>query len=215
MAYKKSIETRKKIIDTAIKLFNEKGYYDTNIKDIADELNIVHSSIYYYFKNKEYIAREIFDDIAEKIAKITKQIYEEKNDILLVILVMYILIFKYLALNKATQSLYYDIIRFSDYDKKNLERLKNTYFEGIKILYDKYNVELPENLMIAYILTSDAFAKALFKGIVNGFLDFSLREAIDYFCRHMLINDIKITEDVYIRTLEEAFKICENIDLNE
>lgn len=214
MAYKKSAETRKKIIDTTTKLFTEKGYYNTNIKDIAKEANIVHSSIYYYFKNKESIAREIFDNIIQKIDDLVSEIYKEKPDLLLNLMIKYILIFKYIALNKATQAIYYDIVQYSNYDKANLERLKDTYFDVIKILFRKYNVEVSEKQMIAYILTSDAFAKALFKGIINGYLDFSLKEAIDYFFRHIIINDIKMPEDEYIRTLEEAFTICETIVLD-
>lgn len=214
MAYKKSIETKKKIISASIKLFNEKGYYDTNIKDIAKEANIVHSSIYYYFKNKENIAREIFDNIIEKITKISLDIYKNKPDLLLNIMIKYILIFKFVALNKATQALYYDIVQYSDYDNENLERLKDTFFQEVKVLFKKYDVELSEKRLKAYILTSDAFAKALFKGIIRGSIDFTLKEAIDYFCRHMFIHDIKIPDDIYYSTLNEAFEICENITLN-
>lgn len=215
MAYKKSSATKQNIIESAIKLFNEKGYYETNIKDIAKEANIVHSSIYYYFKNKENIALEILDDILEKIENAALEIYKEKNNLLLNWMVGYILYFKYIALNKATQAAYYDIIQYSNYDKENLDRLKNTFFDKIQLLFNHYGIELSEKHMTAYILTSDAFSKALFKGIINGVLDFSLREAIDYFGRHMLINNIKISEDAYNRTLDEAFKICETIDLNE
>lgn len=213
MAYKKSTETRKKIIDTATKLFNEKGYYDTNIKDIAREANIVHSSIYYYFKNKESIAREIFDQLVDKIDKVTSDIYKEKHDILLNSIIKYILIFKYIALNKATQAVYYDIVQYSNYDKTNLERLKNTFFKDVETLITKYNVEFTEKKMIAYILTSDAFAKALFKGIINGSLDFSIEDAINYFFKHMILSEITISADLYNQTINEAFRICETINI--
>ena len=56
MAYKKSEETREKIITTARKLFAEKGYEHTDMKTIAGELGMTHAALYYYFKNKTDVA---------------------------------------------------------------------------------------------------------------------------------------------------------------
>jgi hypothetical protein len=91
--------------------------------------------------------------------------------------------------------------------------IKKTFFNTFKDFFAEYSVEMTDEQINAYILTSDACAKALFKGIVNGLLDFSLKEAADYFFRHMLISNIKISEDIYIKKLEEAFRICDNIEL--
>lgn len=213
MAYKKSSITKEKIIDATIKLFNEKGYYDTNIKDIAREADIAHPSIYYYFDNKESIAREIFDNIAEKIHNTSVKIYEENPDLLLNTMINYILMFKYIAINKTTQVVYYDLVQYCNYDKTNLDRLKNTAFSGMKSFFEEYNIEMTDNQITACILTSDAFAKALFKGIINGHLDFSLEEAADYFFRHMVISKIRISEDIYTQKFKEAFRICEAINI--
>jgi AcrR family transcriptional regulator len=213
MAYKKSSVTKQNIIEAAIKLFNEKGYYDTNIKEIAAEAGIAHPCIYYYFESKESLAREIFDNIADKIRSVTAKIYEENRDLLLNIMINYILIFRYIAFNKTTQAVYLDLVRYCNYDKSNFNRLKNTYFKAFKDFFAEYNVEATDQQINAYILTSDACAKALFKGMVNCLLDFSLEEAADYFFRHMLICNIKISEEVYIEKLKEAFRICDDINL--
>jgi AcrR family transcriptional regulator len=214
MAYKKSSETKKTIIYSAIKLFEEKGYYETNIKDIAREANIVHSSIYYYYKNKEYIAREIFDLIIQEIYIVLNNLYKENPNILLNIIVQYILTFEYLALNKSTQALHLDLVRFSDYDAENLERLRNSYFKNIRLLFEEYKSTYTRKQFNTYIITSDAFSKALIKGIINNHIDFSIEESIDYFCRRMIINDIDISVEEYLKTLEEAVNFCKNIDIN-
>lgn len=213
MAYKKSSITKKRIIEATIKLINEKGYYDTNIKDIAREADIAHPCIYYYFDNKESIAREIFDNIAEKIHHAAVKTYEENPDLLLNTMINYILIFKHIAINKTTQVVYYDLVQYCNYDKTNLNRLKNTAFSGMKSFFIEYNVEMTDNQITACILTSDAFAKALFKGIINGHLDFTLEEAADYFFRHMVISKIRISEEIYTKKLNEAFRICETINI--
>lgn len=49
------IDTLSKIKLTALKLFNERGYFETTTRDIASEVGIKSSSLYFYFKSKEEI----------------------------------------------------------------------------------------------------------------------------------------------------------------
>lgn len=56
---------RRQILQAAEKVFSEKGYHQTNIADIARELNIGHGTFYRYFKNK----REIFESVVVDIIK--------------------------------------------------------------------------------------------------------------------------------------------------
>ncbi len=43
---------RNQILDAAAKVFAEKGFHPTTIKDIAAEAGIAHGTIYNYFENK-------------------------------------------------------------------------------------------------------------------------------------------------------------------
>ena len=58
---KRSIEKRKKIIDAALKIFNEKGYFNTNTAEIAKEAELATGSLYAYFKDKKDIFLEVAD----------------------------------------------------------------------------------------------------------------------------------------------------------
>lgn len=77
---KRSIEKKKNIIEAAQKLFNEKGYLQTNTSDIAKEAGLSVCSVYSYFKDKKDIfisclqenSEKIKDSISEKIAEISK-----------------------------------------------------------------------------------------------------------------------------------------------
>jgi TetR/AcrR family fatty acid metabolism transcriptional regulator len=53
-------EKRRLIVDTAIKVFAEKGYHGTRISDIAKDAEIAYGLVYHYFKNKEEILDTIF-----------------------------------------------------------------------------------------------------------------------------------------------------------
>ncbi|PKL41249.1 MAG: hypothetical protein CVV44_01040 [Spirochaetae bacterium HGW-Spirochaetae-1] len=56
------MEDRKKlIIDTAKKLFSEKGYSATGLREIADTAGVSIGNIYNYFHNKEEIFNSIMD----------------------------------------------------------------------------------------------------------------------------------------------------------
>ncbi len=62
----KDPEVRKQeILDTAMKLFREKGYDATSIADIAKAMNVVPGLCYRYFSSKQ----EIFDTAVKEYAK--------------------------------------------------------------------------------------------------------------------------------------------------
>lgn len=55
-----SAEKRQLILDTATRVFAEKGYPDTRISDIAKRAEVAYGLVYHYFKNKEEILDTIF-----------------------------------------------------------------------------------------------------------------------------------------------------------
>ncbi len=211
MAYKKSSETRGKILEAAGTLFAERGYYEVGIGDIAEAAGMGRASIYYHFDDKERIARALYDSFIERIYAATDVALGGRDDLLLRTLVIYLLLFRHVALNKATHAVYFDLVHFADYDKANIERLKTTVFRDSKRLAAVYGARLSDKRIVAQIMTSDAVAKSLFKGIMNGTLDFSLEEAMDYFCRRTVLCDVPVPEAEYRRTLKEAFRLCEGI----
>ncbi len=62
-------EKRKLIMNTALKLFAEEGYYITSIDKIAKAANISKGLIYNYFQNKEDLLSEIFHFGLDEIFK--------------------------------------------------------------------------------------------------------------------------------------------------
>lgn len=213
MAYKKSGESRERILEVAGRLFAERGYYTVGMGEIAEAAGMGRASIYYHFEDKEKIARALFDSIANRIYETAETVAPAREDLLLHTLVIYILLFRDIALNKATQAVYYDLVRYADYDAANIERLKSTLFHDSKRLAAAYGARLSDQRVSANIITSDALAKALFKGILNGLLELSLEEATDYFLRRSLLCDVPVPEGEYRRKLKEAFRLCKAIGI--
>jgi len=214
VSYKKSARTRADIIRAAERLFIERGYYATGIKDIAAEAGIVHTSVYYYFKNKEAIARAVFDVFAGQIEEEVRRVHEERRDLLFKSVFGYVLIFKHLALNPATKAVYYDLVDYADYDEANIQRLERTVFKDLRAFFEANGRRMSDSELVAFMLTSDAFAKALFKGMGNGILRMTMEEAIDYFCRRMLVSDGLVTEEAYRRTFDEALRLSAAVTID-
>lgn len=55
----KNNKTRDKILDISRKLFAEKGFNNVGMREIAKEVGIAVSVLYYHFENKDYILNEI------------------------------------------------------------------------------------------------------------------------------------------------------------
>ncbi|GLW06578.1 TetR family transcriptional regulator [Microtetraspora sp. NBRC 13810] len=55
-------DTRTRIQQVALTLFNEKGYQATSLREIAEELGVTKAALYYHFKTKEDIVASLSED---------------------------------------------------------------------------------------------------------------------------------------------------------
>jgi TetR/AcrR family transcriptional regulator, cholesterol catabolism regulator len=67
------------ISEVAAKLFAEKGYSGTSMRDIANALNVSVASVYYYYKNKEGLLYSIIVSIGEELLRALKKAQSESN----------------------------------------------------------------------------------------------------------------------------------------
>jgi AcrR family transcriptional regulator len=59
--------TRSRIQEIAIRLFTERGYEATSLREIAEELGFTKAALYYHFKTKEEIVESLIDDRAKRL----------------------------------------------------------------------------------------------------------------------------------------------------
>jgi AcrR family transcriptional regulator len=51
------------VLDTALDLFSTRGYFSTSVHHIQKQAGVSIGSIYHHFKNKEAIAKALYDDL--------------------------------------------------------------------------------------------------------------------------------------------------------
>jgi AcrR family transcriptional regulator len=54
---------RRHILDTAAKVFAQRGYYNTKVRDILEEAGISTGSFYFYFNDKEEVFEFLYDEM--------------------------------------------------------------------------------------------------------------------------------------------------------
>ena len=70
-------DKREAILRAAIKVFAQKGYFNSKVADIAKEAGIADGTVYLYFKSKEEILHSVFDRAMEEfIAEGKREIAE-------------------------------------------------------------------------------------------------------------------------------------------
>ncbi len=65
------------IIDIALKLFSERGFYSTTVPDIAQKAEMSVGNFYNYFKSKDILAKELVMFISEYLGDHIREINEK------------------------------------------------------------------------------------------------------------------------------------------
>lgn len=66
---KKASDTRNSILDAAEDVFNNRGYSQTSLNEIAEAAGVTRGAIYWHFKNKE----DLFNEMCERVWKPTRE----------------------------------------------------------------------------------------------------------------------------------------------
>ena len=74
------LETRSLIVKTALKLFSEKGYFNTSVQDIKNEAGISIGSIYHHFSGKDAIAKAMYEELLLKMQVMIEAISEQNHN---------------------------------------------------------------------------------------------------------------------------------------
>ncbi|MFJ7155658.1 TetR family transcriptional regulator [Streptomyces sp. NPDC101118] len=77
----KSEQTRTLILETALRLFQERGYDKTTMRAIAKEAGVSVGNAYYYFESKEHLVQGFYDRIGAEHQAAVRPILERETDL--------------------------------------------------------------------------------------------------------------------------------------
>ncbi|MGW3509728.1 TetR family transcriptional regulator [Streptomyces sp. NPDC000994] len=77
----KSEQTRALILETAMRLFQERGYDKTTMRAIAKEAGVSVGNAYYYFEGKEHLIQGFYDRIAAEQREAVREVLARENDL--------------------------------------------------------------------------------------------------------------------------------------
>jgi len=72
--------TRQQILDTALRLFRERGFDEATMRDIASEAGVSLGNAYYYFPSKEAIVLAYYDLVQTEHARRVHELFPEQKD---------------------------------------------------------------------------------------------------------------------------------------
>tara|TARA_B100000508_G_C11444154_1_gene270446 strand:- start:687 stop:1235 length:549 start_codon:yes stop_codon:yes gene_type:complete len=79
----KDTKTEEKVINAGKKLFGTRGYIETSMSDIAKEVGITKTSLYYFYKNKQDLYLTVLEEVHVQLEQVftTEKKPSEKKDI--------------------------------------------------------------------------------------------------------------------------------------
>lgn len=70
-------DTRTLVLDAALKLFTEKGYFNTSVHDIGREAVTSIGSIYHHFGDKTGIARALYEQLTQRMQQLIGEVEQQ------------------------------------------------------------------------------------------------------------------------------------------
>ncbi|NEC91908.1 TetR family transcriptional regulator [Streptomyces sp. SID12501] len=77
----KSEQTRALILETAMRLFKERGYDKTTMRAIAKEAGVSVGNAYYYFAGKEHLIQGFYDQLAREYQEAAREVLDRETEL--------------------------------------------------------------------------------------------------------------------------------------
>lgn len=199
-AENKKVLKRKVILEAAAKVFSQKGYIDSSIKNITDEASVAVGSFYSYFNNKEEVLEQIYEEIFQMSLKIDSDVSIDAKDSVVkkFTLAMTCAVWTYVRNKELSKVLLVKSMGINElFEKKRWEILDktNVYLKGIlKHLNEVHSFHINDINVTSVLLTHSIF------GAITYWLDerftSNLKDMIFSLCTyHLRALKIDFTDD--------------------
>jgi len=149
---------KNEIIEASLKIFAEKGFYKTKVKDITDAMDMSTGTFYIYFNNKEDLFLEAIDGVVKTMIGNAAQAMKNEKDYLMRLLVRAQVFFEqYSKYSEILNQLRAEMTKDSTWFQ---ERVKGIYRDLTQPVIREFNEAMEQGLirkidpdLLAYAMT--------------------------------------------------------------
>lgn len=209
--YKKSDEMRRRILSATVQVVLSTGYLNLSIKEIANQLGVPRSLIYYYFSNKDDIMQELYRLRYRELDTLASQVLPDNVDSLVRVIFKYIIFRRQMVHNPL----------FSDYilyhqpyaAMSNAEVIETQaeYYSDTYRAFQQYGLPTDGSKYQFHVLMIESVAQALRQGEASGQLRWTECESIEHFAEHTVMVTFDLTKDQLKPILKQAFELADMV----
>lgn len=207
--YKKSVEMRRRILSATVQVVLSTGYLNLSIKEIANQLGVPRSLIYYYFSNKDDIMQELYQLRYRELDTLASQVLPDNVDSLVRVIFKYIIFRRQMVHNP----LFSDYILYHQpYAAMSIAEVIETqaqYYSDTYRAFQQYGLPTDGSKYQFHVLMIESVAQALRQGEASGQLRWTEWESIEHFAEHTVMVTFDLTKDQLKPILKQAFELAD------
>ena len=207
--YKKSDEMRRRILGATVQVVLSTGYLNLSIKEIANQLGVPRSLIYYYFSNKDDIMQELYRLRYRELDTLASQVLPDNVDSLARVIFKYIIFRRQMVHNP----LFSDYILYHQpYAAMSIAEVIETqaqYYSDTYRAFQQYGLPTDGSKYQFHVLMIESVAQALRQGEASGQLRWTEWESIEHFAEHTVMVTFDLTKDQLKPILKQAFELAD------
>ena len=133
---------RERILETAIKMFADKGYAGTSVREIVEQAGVSKPVLYYYFQSKEGLFLAILEMAEDLQKEVLARVLESSGDVLERFLLLYRRIYTGINENRNLYKMIHGLVYgppqgapdydFTRYHRHMFDAIRNIYNAGIE-----------------------------------------------------------------------------------
>ena len=200
---------RRRILSATVQVVLSTGYLNLSIKEIANQLGVPRSLIYYYFSNKDDIMQELYQLRYRELDTLASQVLPDNVDSLVRVMFKYIIFRRQMVHNPL----------FSDYilyhqpyaAMSNAEVIETQaeYYSDTYRAFQQYGLPTDGSKYQFHVLMIESVAQALRQGEASGQLRWTEWESIEHFAEHTVMVTFDLTKDQLKPILKQAFELAD------
>jgi AcrR family transcriptional regulator len=199
-------DKEKRILESATKIFAQKGFYNTSTNEIAKDAKVAEGTIFRYFKTKKEILRSIMIQLINILSKkfvfeSIENIFENCDDKELKLILKEIILDRYKFINKM-----YPMIRVVFAEALFHEELRITIYEKIikriRSIYGDFHNKMQKRGKIRKEINSDVAIRSILANVAIFIAQRKIYGDMFEFKDEDLENDMEELIDIIIKGIE-------------